>query len=142
MIEESSMSLLSKNDSNSLLMKTSERLIHLPKSISFATIGLILMLSIFTRFSPATNAADPPAVFYVAPPPATATGTPGGSCSTPGFNKIQDAVNAAPPGSLIIVCPGTYTEQVTVTKTLSLSGSGPSRTPGNAPGILLPDTSA
>src|SRR2546428_351322 len=29
------------------------------RSISFATIGLILMLSIFTRFSPAAHAANP-----------------------------------------------------------------------------------
>ena len=39
---------------------------------------------------------------------------PGTSCSKPGYNTIQSAVNAAAPGDLINVCPGTYPEQVTV----------------------------
>jgi nitrous oxidase accessory protein NosD len=77
-------------------------------------------------------------VFYVAPSP-PGTGTSGGSCSAPGFNTIQSAVNAAPPNSLIIVCPGTYTEQVTVTKTLALKGSGPSITTVKAPAALVQD---
>src|SRR5579871_2276512 len=39
---------------------------------------------------------------------------PGTSCEHPGYQHIQDAVNAATPGTRINVCPGTYTEQVTV----------------------------
>jgi parallel beta-helix repeat protein len=78
-------------------------------------------------------------VFYVAPSP-LGTGASGGSCSAPGFNTIQSAVNFAPPNSLIIVCPGTYTEQVTVTKTLALKGSGTSSTKIKAPLILGADT--
>src|SRR3989442_5431636 len=99
------------------------------------------MLSIFTRFSPATNAADPPAVFYVAHSP-SGTGTSGGACSKPGFNTIQSAVlsPSVPPGSLIIVCPGTYTEQMTVTKTLTFRGSGPSSTTRKKPTALVPDS--
>src|SRR5437588_12287845 len=39
---------------------------------------------------------------------------PGTSCSQPGYNRIQDAVNAATAGDLINVCPGTYREQVVI----------------------------
>jgi len=38
------------------------------------------------------------------------------------FNTIQDAVNAAPAGATILVCPGTYPEQVTITEALTLKG--------------------
>ena len=39
-----------------------------------------------------------------------------------GFNKIQDAVDAATPGDTIQVCSGTYDEQVEIAKPLSLVG--------------------
>ena len=48
-----------------------------------------------------------------------------GSCkpSLTSFSTIQAAVNAAPAGSNIDVCPGTYPEQVTITsKSLTLVG--------------------
>jgi len=41
-------------------------------------------------------------------------------CSTAQFTTIQSAVNAASPGESIHVCPGTYPEQVTITKSLVL----------------------
>src|SRR5271154_3756493 len=53
--------------------------------------------------------------------PARGAGT---SCANPGFNTIQAAVNAAPSGASINVCPGTYTEQVAITKSLNLVGIG------------------
>ncbi len=43
-------------------------------------------------------------------------------CPTAGFTKIQDAVNAAPAGAKIRVCPGTYNEQVRITKHLTIRG--------------------
>jgi hypothetical protein len=45
-------------------------------------------------------------------------------CALPGYNTIQSAVNASVAGDTIIVCPGTYNEQVTVTKSITLAGSG------------------
>jgi parallel beta-helix repeat protein len=39
---------------------------------------------------------------------------PGTSCDDPGFQTIQAAVTAAAPGDRINVCPGTYTEEVTI----------------------------
>jgi parallel beta-helix repeat protein len=39
---------------------------------------------------------------------------PGQSCNDPGYPTIQSAVDAAAPGDRINVCPGTYTEEVTI----------------------------
>jgi hypothetical protein len=44
------------------------------------------------------------------------------SCGTAAFRTIQSAVIAAPAGSTVVACPGTYAEQVVVTKPLSLQG--------------------
>jgi hypothetical protein len=44
------------------------------------------------------------------------------SCRSAGFQTIQSAVNAASPGSTVVVCPGTYYEQVVIDKPLSLVG--------------------
>lgn len=44
------------------------------------------------------------------------------SCRSARFRTIQSAVNAAQPGSTVVVCPGTYHEQVVVAKPLSLVG--------------------
>jgi nitrous oxidase accessory protein NosD len=43
-------------------------------------------------------------------------------CSAAGYTTIAAAVSAAAPGSRIIVCPGTYREDVTVTTPVSIEG--------------------
>jgi nitrous oxidase accessory protein NosD len=43
-------------------------------------------------------------------------------CPSATFTSIQDAINAANPGSLIRVCPGTYHEQLSINKSLSIEG--------------------
>jgi nitrous oxidase accessory protein NosD len=43
-------------------------------------------------------------------------------CPTAAFTSIQDAINAAKAGSLIRVCPGTYREQLSINKSLSIEG--------------------
>jgi nitrous oxidase accessory protein NosD len=43
-------------------------------------------------------------------------------CPTATFTSIQDAINAADPGSRIRVCPGTYREQLSMNKSLSIEG--------------------
>ena len=48
---------------------------------------------------------------------------PGGkSCAEPGFSKVQEAINAG--SASINVCPGTYTEQLEITKAVKLTGAG------------------
>jgi hypothetical protein len=66
--------------------------------------------------------AQAASTWYVAPtgPP---SGTSGGSCTSPSFNTISLAIGAASSGDTIRVCVGTYNEQVTVDKTLTLLGA-------------------
>jgi Protein of unknown function (DUF1565) len=44
------------------------------------------------------------------------------SCDTAGYSTIQSAVTAAPSGGTVIVCPGTYTENVVISQPLKLVG--------------------
>ena len=46
------------------------------------------------------------------------------SCFSAGYSTIQSAVSAAPKGGTVIVCPGTYTEDVIVSSPLTLVGRG------------------
>lgn len=59
----------------------------------------------------------------------------GRSCTSPGYNTVQSAINAAPAGTTVKVCAGTYTEQLSITKGISLLGI-------EAPTIKLPDPAA
>ena len=58
------------------------------------------------------------------------------SCASPGFSSVQAALEAAPSGSKINVCGGTYVEQVQVTKPAKIvlaSGSGTAK-------LVMPST--
>lgn len=44
------------------------------------------------------------------------------TCDTPDFSSIQDAIDAMPAGSEILVCPGVYAEDIFVTKAITLLG--------------------
>jgi len=52
---------------------------------------------------------------------------------TPNYTTIQAAVNAAAPGATVYVCAGTYSEQVTISKNLSLLGAAN----GNLDAIII-----
>jgi len=57
------------------------------------------------------------------------------------YPTIQSAIDAANPGDSIKVLPGTYTEQLTISKSLTLIGSGAKVTIIKAPAVLQ-DTNA
>jgi hypothetical protein len=46
------------------------------------------------------------------------------SCRTAGYSDINTAIAAVGPGGTVVVCAGTYDEQVVVTKSVSLYGHG------------------
>ncbi|MFL5860520.1 MAG: nitrous oxide reductase family maturation protein NosD, partial [Solirubrobacteraceae bacterium] len=52
------------------------------------------------------------------------SGGAGYSCATANYSTIQSAVDAAPAGGTVIVCPGTYTENVVISQPLKLQGLG------------------
>ena len=54
------------------------------------------------------------------------------------YATIQSAIDAAPTGATIVVAPGIYTEQVSITKSVSLHGAGASATIIQAPQTLVP----
>jgi len=60
-----------------------------------------------------------------------------GNCEPglPKYSTIQIAVDSVPPNSTIKVCPGTYPEQVTISKSLTLSGDS---TGNNDAAIVTP----
>jgi parallel beta-helix repeat protein len=60
------------------------------------------------------------AVFYVSP--GGTAGAADRNCSSAGFSTIQAAVDAASGGSTVIVCQGTYTEDVIISTPLTLKG--------------------
>ena len=55
------------------------------------------------------------------------------------YATIQSAIDAAPTGATIVVAPGTYTEQVSISKSVSLRGAGASATIIQAPQTLVPE---
>src|SRR5688500_12621523 len=46
------------------------------------------------------------------------------SCSEPGYNSIQAAINASPAGDTIVVCDGVYQESLAINRSVFLLGSG------------------
>jgi hypothetical protein len=64
---------------------------------------------------------DPPKTLWVSP--AAVSATPD-SCSKPGYNTIQSAINVAPAGATIRVCAGTCVEQLQIIQAVSLVGVG------------------
>jgi hypothetical protein len=68
-----------------------------------------------------------------------------GTCAVPGtvhFTTIQAAVNAAPAGSTIKVCPGTYAEQVVISKALTITAVSGAPTIVPPAGGLVPNATS
>jgi hypothetical protein len=104
---------------------------------AFASAGAIAMLLVGAIGATAANADSK---FVVA------NGTsPAGCAKNANYASIQAAVNAAPAGATISVCPGTYQEYVTIPASknnLNIKGMGGDATSDhtNAPVILYPAT--
>ncbi len=58
--------------------------------------------------------------------------------SHPYYATIQQAVNSVPAGSVVLVCPGTYAEQVSIDKSLTLKGVVDTVTDNDAAVIAVP----
>ena len=53
---------------------------------------------------------------------ASATTLVVGNCKSSGYPTIQQAINAAPVGATVQVCPGSYLEQVVISRSVTLQG--------------------
>ncbi|HEY4464709.1 MAG TPA: right-handed parallel beta-helix repeat-containing protein [Streptosporangiaceae bacterium] len=68
----------------------------------------------------ATSGSEHHGALYVAPHAHAGAGD--WSCQSAAYKTIRSAVKAAPAGGTVVVCPGTYHEQVAITKPLRLEG--------------------
>jgi hypothetical protein len=84
--------------------------LFLPGEVDLSTLGVSTaeLSSVGLAGAAASSAGDGPNMFIVDDDHA--------DCPNAQFTRIQDAVDAAGPGDQIKVCPGTYPEQVRITK--------------------------
>ena len=94
------------------------RFMRLIKSGTVAGAAFALAASLLAATGGAAAAGG--ATLYVSP--SGASGHAGRSCATATFSSINAAVAAAPGGGTVIVCQGTYAEDVQVAKALTLKG--------------------
>jgi hypothetical protein len=87
----------------------------------FAGVGASLLTAALV-LAPGTAAFASSSTLWVSS--ASTVAGHGTSCSAPGFNNIQMAIDAATAGNTVEVCTGTYTEQLTITKALTIKTSG------------------
>ncbi|MBO0834851.1 MAG: hypothetical protein J2P28_04935, partial [Actinobacteria bacterium] len=90
-----------------------------------------LSLVVAAGFAAWGLAAVPP-VLAAGPPTPLVVGVDHTSCPSAHFRTIQSAINAAPSGGTVTICPGTYvegnglrgTDALTISKDLTLAGAG------------------
>ena len=102
------------------------------KRAMLAAIGL-LSLSVFVLAAAAAGGTTR----YVSP-----TGVDNPTCSRNSPCKhVQQAVNVASAGDTILLAKGSYVEQVSIAKDLTLTGAGSGASTISAPAVLAPDSS-
>ena len=89
-------------------------------SSALAATGLVLITAAAPSLAAAGNDKQGAGTEYVSPNGSSSKA--GKNCGTASFSRIGDAVAAAPDGGIIVVCPGTYAEDVLVQKPLTLIG--------------------
>lgn len=92
------------------------RVRHLVVSTALAA-GVLLVAAAATA---SATGGVPAGALYVSPHGSAAKA--GKNCGTATFSSIGDAVAVAPDGGTVVVCPGTYAEDVTVRSALTLIG--------------------
>ncbi len=101
------------------------------KRAMLAAIGL-LSLSVFVLAAAAAGGTTR----YVSP-----SGVDNPTCSKHSPCKhVQQAVNVASAGDMISLAKGSYVEQVTIAKDLTLTGAGSGASTISAPAVFVPDT--
>jgi len=93
----------------------------------------------FPSPKPAPKPSPAPATLYVGHGSSTGADR---SCSTPGYKSVQAAVNAAKNGDTVYLCGAQFAEQVTLAKSITLTGQRGSGLTGvgssiTSPGALL-----
>src|SRR5271165_1402030 len=81
-----------------------------------AVVGIVACCSLLVAVPAMASAAT----LFVGP----SQSAPGTSCKHTGYSSIQQAIDAATPGSTITVCGGTYKEQLEIVTEVSLIGKG------------------
>jgi hypothetical protein len=90
------------------------------RSVRFSSLGAFAALVAVLATPALAQAAK--STLWVAP--AAANAGPDTSCAEPGYSTIQGAIGAAGKGTTIQICPGTYSEQLSITKSLKLQAAG------------------
>jgi hypothetical protein len=97
------------------------------------------LLSAPLAIAPGTASAGTGTLWVSSAPTVAGNGT---GCSAPGFNSIQAAITAAPAGASVLVCTGTYTEQLTITEPLSIAATGAGAVTVQLPASPTADTTS
>jgi hypothetical protein len=84
--------------------------------IMAGTMGLTAGTAVAGQSAPGHH----PVVLYVSPNAAPKKDR--NPCDDANYSTIQSAIDAAPPAATVVVCPGTYHEQLVVSKALTLKG--------------------
>jgi hypothetical protein len=106
--------------------------------------AIVMVLLVLSAILPAIPVVRASPATLVVDGDGYATATDCDDPSTPAYTSIQAAINDANDGDVIIVCPGTYAEQITIDKNgltvMSFDGSAVDGTPDTviAPGELTP----
>jgi nitrous oxidase accessory protein NosD len=87
---------------------------------SLAVLFACLVALAIVSASPAGWARQAQGALYVSPH--GITGAAGSSCQSAAYSKVQAAVDAAPAGDTVVVCRGSYKEDVIISTPLKLQG--------------------